>query len=147
MDQQATHQIVTQTIRNTTFTWSDRTPLEFEAVTQYEVGEPEYLKKFDLAQLTIGFEESFLQGLKDLIMQRHLKVRANTAHDEYSRVLQLFKKIQSDQTSTDLNQRLMAADKISAIDAGMLLAARTKLAQDAGWIHLRWIDQLSDWFL
>jgi len=147
MDQRTTQQIITQTLGNTTFTWSERTPLEFEAVTRYSVGEPEYPQKFDLAQLASGFEESFLLGLKDLIMQRHLKVRASTMKDEYSRVLLLFKKIQSEQTSTDLNHRLMEADKISAIDAGLLLAVRTKLAQDAGWINRQCIDKLSYWFL
>ncbi|MDB5778276.1 MAG: hypothetical protein JWP93_641 [Polaromonas sp.] len=147
MDQRTTHQIVTQTLGHTTFTWSERTPLEFEAATRYAVGEPVYQQKFDLAQLTSGFEESFLLGLKDLIMQRHLKVRASTMNGEYPKVLLLFKKIQSEQTSTDFNQRLMEAEKISVIDAGLLLAVRTKLAQDAGWIHRGSIDSLSDWFL
>ena len=147
MDQRTTHQIVTQTLGSTTFTWSERTPLEFEAVTRYSVGEPAYPQKFDLAQLTLGFEESFLLGLKDLIMQRHLKVRASTVINEYTKVMRLFKKIQSDQTSSDLNHRLMQADKISAIDAGLLLAVRAKLAQDAGWIHCLCIDSLKDWFL
>lgn len=149
MDQRTTHQIVTQTIGNTTFTWNERTPLEFEAVTRYRYAaeEPEYRQKFDLAQLTSGFEESFLLGLKDLIMQRHLKVRASTMKQEYPKVLQLFQKIQSDQTSMDLNQRLMEADKISAIDAGLLLAVRAKLAQDAAWISGSCIDRLSNWFL
>ena len=147
MDQRTTHQIVTQTLGRTTFTWSERTPLEFEAATRDAVGEPAYQQKFDLAQLTSGFEESFLLGLKDLIMQRHLKVRSSTMKDEYSKLLLLFKKIQSEQTSTDLNQRLIEADKISAIDAGLLLAVRRKLAQDVGWIHWQCIDRLSDWFL
>lgn len=147
MDQRTTHQIVTQTLGNTTFTWNERTPLEFEAVTRYAAGEPEYPQKFDLAQLTSGFEESFLLGLKDLIMQRHLKVRVASMKKEYRRVLSLFKKIQFVQTSANLNQRLMEADKISAIDAGLLLAVRTKLAQDAGWIHRKCFDNLSDWFL
>lgn len=147
MDQRTTHQMVTQTLGKTTFTWSEGTPLEFEAVTRYAVGEPAYSQKFDLAQLTSGFEESFLLSLKDLIMQRHLKVRVSTMKGEYFNVLRLFKKIQSEQTSTDLNQRLMEADKISAIDAGLLLAVRAKLAQDAGWIHWKCIEKLSDWFL
>jgi hypothetical protein len=46
----------------------------------------------------------------------------------------------------DLNQRLMEADKISTIDTGLLLAVRTKLTQDAGWIHLECIRRLRDWF-
>jgi len=147
MDQRATHRIVTQTIGKTIFTWSEGTPLEFEAVTRYAVGEPAYPQKFDLAQLTSGFEESFLLGLKDLIMQRHLKVRVTSMKVQYIKVLRLFKKVQSDQTSTDLNHRLMEADKISAIDAGLLLAVRAKLAQDVGWISGYCIDVLSEWFL
>jgi hypothetical protein len=147
MDQRTTQQIITQIIGNTTFTWSDRTPLEFEAVTRYSIGEPEYPQKFDLSQLTSGFEESFLLGLKDLIMQRHLKVRVASMKGAYTKVLRLFKKIQSDQTSTDLNHRLIEADRISAIDPGLMLAVRTRLAQDAGWISRRCIDNLSDWFL
>lgn len=147
MDQGTNHQTVAQTIGNTTFTWNDSAPLQFEAATRYEAGGPEYLQKFDLAQLTSGFEESFLLGLKDLIMQRHLKVKANTLKSEYDNVLRLFKKIQSNQTSADINQRLMEADKISAIDPGLLLAVRAKLAQDVGWIHRACIDRLSDWFL
>lgn len=146
MDQRTTNQIVTQTIGETTFTWYERTPLEFEAVTKYALGEPEYPQKFDLAQLTYGFEESFLLGLKDLIMQRHLKVRVSSMKAEYRKVLNLFWKIQSEQTSTDLNHRLMESDKISAIDAGLLLAVRAKLARDAGWIHRGCIDILKDWF-
>lgn len=147
MDQRTTHQIVTHTLGNTTFTWNERSPLEFEAVTRYAVGEPEYPQKFDLAQLTSGFEESFLLGLKDLIMQRHLKVRVTSMKVEYGSVLRLFKKIQSDQTSTDPTKRLMESDKISAIDTGVLLAVRTKLVQDAGWIKGQCIDRLKDWFL
>lgn len=147
MDQRTTHQVVTQTIGKTTFTWNERTPLEFEAVTRYKANEPSYNHKFDLTQLTSGFEESFLLGLKDLIMQRHLKVRVLTMKGEHSSVLQLFKKIQSDQTSTNLNHRLMKADKISAIDAGLMLAVRQKLAQDAGWINKVCIERLREWFL
>lgn len=147
MDHRTTHQIVTQTIGHTTFTWTERTPLEFEAVTQYKTNEPLYSEKFDLTQLTAGFEESFLLGLKDLIMQRHLKVRVSTMKGEYSTVLRLLMKIQLNQTSMDFKQRLMETDKIRAIDAGLLLAVRVKLAQDAGWIEGRSIDRLSDWFL
>jgi hypothetical protein len=62
MDQRTTHQIVTQTVGKTTFTWNERNPLEFEAVTRYAVGDPEYGQRFDLAQLTVGFEASFLLG-------------------------------------------------------------------------------------
>jgi hypothetical protein len=130
----------------TTFTWNERNPLEFEAVTRYAVGDPEYGQRFDLAQLTVGFEASFLLGLKDLIMQRHLRVRVTTMKGEYGKVLKLLKKIQYDQASMDLNQRLMEADKISTIDTGLLLAVRTKLTQDAGWIHLECIRRLRDWF-
>jgi hypothetical protein len=146
MDQRTNHMTVTQTLGKTTFTWNDSTPLEFKAVTQYAIGEPEYPQEFDLAQLTKGFEESFLLGLKDLIMQRHLKVRMRTMKHEYLSVVQLLKKIQSDQTSTDLSKRLMEANKISSIDTGLMLAVREKLAQDAGWINRRCIDCLKDWF-
>lgn len=147
MDQRSTHRIVTQTLGKTTFTWNQSTPLEFESSTRYAVGESEYTQKFDLAQLTIGFEESFLLGLKDLIMQRHLKVRVRTMMNEYGNVLLLLKKIQSDQTSTDLSKRLMESDKINAINVGLLLAVRTKLAKDAAWIQGDCIGRLSDWFL
>ena len=40
----------------------------------------------------------------------------------------------------------MEVDKITAIDSGLLLAVRAKLAHDAGWIHRRCIDDLKDWF-
>lgn len=147
MDQRTTHQTVTQTLGKTTFTWNKNTPLEFEAVTREEVGEPEYQRAFDLGQLTEGFEESVLLGIKDIIMQRHLKVRVISMTDEYGKVLRLLKKIQSDQNSTDLNKRLMEADKIIAIDSGLMIAIREKLAQDTGWIHRACIDRLRDWFL
>lgn len=146
MDQRTTHQMFTQTVGKTTFTWNESTPLEFEAMSREAVGEPEYHRKFDLAQLTPGFEESFLLGLKDLIMQRHLKVRASTMKHGWGKVVLLLKKIQSDQTSTDLSKRLMEADKITAIDSGLMIAIREKLAQDAGWIHRKCIDVLKDWF-
>lgn len=147
MDQRTTLPIVTQTVGETTFTWNESTPLEFESVTRHAAGEPDYPQKFSLTQLTSGFEESFLLSLKDLIMQRHLKVRVITMKAEYTKVLQLFKKIQFDQTSSDINQRLMESRKIRTVDAGLMLAVRTKLAQDAGWINRRCIDRLSDWFL
>lgn len=147
MDQRTTQNTVTQTVGHTAFTWSECTPLEFESATQYEAGEPKYVLKFDLGQLKSGFEESFLMSLKDLIIQRHLKIRVSTVKGEYSSVLQLLKKIQSEQTSTDLSKRLIQAQKISGIDAGLLLAVRTKLAQDIGWIKGACINRLSDWFL
>lgn len=147
MDIRTTYQTVTQTVGKTIFTWSAIAPLEFEALTQEAVGEPEYHLKFDLAQLTNGFEESFLLAIKDLIMQRSLKVRLITLKGDYGRVLRLLKKIQSDQTSTDLSKRLMEANRISAIDTGLMLAVREKLAQDIGWIHWKCIDALKDWFL
>lgn len=147
MNQRTTHQTVTQTLGKTTFTWNENTPLEFMSVTREKVGEPEYWHKFDLAQLTAGFEESFLFGLKDLIMQRHLKVRVSSMKDEYANVLRLLRKIQSNQTSTDLSKRLMEADRIIAIDSGLLISIREKLAQDTGWICRRCIDRLRDWFL
>jgi hypothetical protein len=139
--------MVTQTLGKTNFTWNESTPLEFEAVTREAVGEPEYRSQFDLAQLTAGFEESFLFGLKDLIMERRLKVRFSSALAEYRAVLLLLKKIQSDQTSSDLSKRLMEADKIIVIDSGLMIAIREKLAEDAGWVHRAGIDRLSDWFL
>lgn len=147
MDERTTHQTVTQTVGKTTFTWNESTPLKFESVTRYVTGDPEYQQKFDLTQLTPGFEESFLLGLKDLIMQRHLKARVSSMKTEYAKVVRLLKKIQSDQTSTNLNQRLMESEKISVIDSGSMLAVRTKLAQDACWINVRCIDILKDWFL
>ena len=147
MDKRATHQIVTQTVGKTIFTWFDIAPLKFEAATREAIGEPEYRLKFDLAQLTNGFEKSFLLALKDLIMQRFLKVRVRTMKNEYASVRQLFNKIQSDQTSTDLSKHLMEANRISVIDTGLMIAVRKKLAQDNGWIHRQCIDRLSDWFL
>lgn len=139
--------MVTQTLGKTTFTWNESTPLEFEAVAREAEGEPEYRREFDLAQLTAGFEESFLLGLKDLIMQRHLKVRVISMKVEYEAVLLLLKKIQSDQTSSDLSRRLMEADKITAIDTGLMITVREKLAENAGWVPLYLIDSLSNWFL
>src|SRR5215216_6515779 len=112
MDIRTTYQTVTQTVGKTIFTWSAIAPLEFKALIQEAVGEPEYHSKFDLAQLTNGFEESFLIAIKDLIMQRSLKVRLITLKGDYGRVLRLLKKIQSDQTSTDLSKRLMEAHRI-----------------------------------
>lgn len=147
MDERTTHQTVAQTVGKTTFTWNESTPLKFESVTRYAAGEPEYQQEFDLAQLNSGFEESFLLGLKDLIMLRHMKVRVTSMKGEYKNVLQLLKKIQSDQTSTDLKQRLMESEKISVIDSGLMLAVGTKLAKDARWINGYCIERLSDWFL
>lgn len=147
MDQRTTHLIITKTIGKTIFTWNESTPLIFESSTRDAVGEPEYHQKFDLAQLTWGFEESFLSALKDLVIQRHLKVRVASIKAEYDRVLLLLKKIQSDQTSADLGRRLMQANRISAIDTGLMLAIREKLAEDIGWIHRHCIDRLKDWFL
>lgn len=147
MDQRTTHQTVTQTLGRTTFIWKENTPLKFEAVNREVDREPEFRHEFDLAQLTAGFEESFLLGLKVLIMQRHLKVRIRTMKGEYGHVVRLLKKIQSDQTSADLSKRLMEADKIIAVDGGLMIAIREKLAQNTGWIHRQCIDRLSDWFL
>lgn len=147
MDQRTNQQIVTQTVGKTIFTWSDIAPLEFESATRDTVGGGEYRLKFDLAQVTNGFEESFLLAVKELIMQRFLNVRVKTMTNEYGRVLRLLKKIQSDQTCTDLSKRLMEANRISAIDTGLMLAVREKLAQDIGWIHRDCIDSLKDWFL
>ena len=146
MNQKTTNQIVTQTLGKTTFTWNESTPLEFEAVTREAEGEPEYHRKFDLAQLTAGFEESLLFDLKDLFMQRHLKIRAISVKAEHDNVVRLLKKIQSDQTSSDLSKRLMEADKITAIDTGLMIAIREKLAEDAGWVNGRYIESLCDLF-
>ncbi len=140
------HQTVTQTLGKTTFTWNEDTPLEFEAVTREAVGEPAYLRKYDLTHLVAGFEESFLLSLKALIMHRHLTVRVVSVNKEYGDILRLLKRVQSDQTSMDLNKRLMQADKISAIDSGLMFAIREKLAEDAGWIHRDCIGVLSRWF-
>lgn len=147
MDHRTTHQMFTQTLGKTTFTWNENTPLEFEAVTRDAVGEPDYHLKFDLAQLSTGFEESFLLALKDLIMQRYLKVRVSSMKNEYDSALRLLRKIQSEQTSPDLSKRLMEAKKITGIDTGLMIAIREKLAQDTGWIHRTCIDRLSAWFL
>ncbi len=146
MNQKTTNQIVTQTLGKTTFTWNESTPLEFEAVTREAEGEPEYHRKFDLSQLTAGFEESFLFDLKDLFMQRHLKVRAISVKNQHDNVVRLLNKIQSDQTSPDLSKRLMEADKITAIDTGLMIAIREKLAEDAGWIKGAYIESLCDLF-
>ena len=135
MDQRTAHQTVTQTLGKTIFTWSESAPLEFETATRDAVGEPEYRLKFSLAQLTNGFEESFLLALKDLIMQRFLKVRVRTMKNEYASVRQLFNKIQSDQTSTDLSKHLMEANRISVIDTGLMIAVRKSwLRTMAGFI-------------
>jgi hypothetical protein len=146
MDQRAAPQIVTQTLGKTTFTWSENTPLIFVSLTHEAVGEPKYRKEFDLTQLTQAFEESFLLALKDLIMQRFLKVRVRTMKSEYAAVLQLLRKIQSDQTSPDVNKHLMEAHRISSIDSGLLLAIREKLAECANWINVGCVDRLSEWF-
>jgi hypothetical protein len=147
MTRESSDQIFTQTVGQTIFTWGEGAPLRFQAVTQYGPREPEYPRDFDLTKLTGAFDSSFLLSLKDLIMQRHLKVKLRTIGNEYESVLRLLSKIQSDQTSTDPKERLMEADTISAIDAGLMVAITAKLAQDAGWINGLCIDRLSDWFL
>jgi len=147
MTRSTSDQIVTQTIGHTTFLWDERTPLAFNTVTRYGPGEPDYPHRFDLSELVLGFEVKFLLRLKDLIMQRHFKVKAATIEGEYRTVLRLLKKIQSHQTSPDPEQRLMEVEKISAIDDGLLAAITAKLADDNGWIHGKCIDRLHDWFL
>ncbi|CAM8668021.1 DNA_BRE_C domain containing protein [Comamonadaceae bacterium] len=146
MDQKAAHQTVTQTLGKTTFSWNESTPLLFVALSQESVGEPQYRQEFDLAELTIAFEESFLLALKDLIMQRFLKVRVKTMKSEYGAVLLLLRKIQSDQASTVFSKRLMETNRISSIDSGLMLAIRQKLAEATNWINVACIDRLSEWF-
>lgn len=147
MTQSTFDQAVTQTVGYTTFLWDERTPLKFNSVTRYGPGEPEYPKTFDLSELVNGFEVKFLLGVKDLIMQRHLKVKAATIEKEYRQVLRLLKKIESHQTSPNPVERLMEGDRISAIDNGLMAAITAKLADDTSWIHGDCIDRLHDWFL
>lgn len=146
MAQKNTQQVVTQTIAYTVFTWFDHMPLEFEAVTQYAVGEPAYSHKFNLVQLTAGFKESFLLGLKELFMQRHIKGKARTVNNDFRLTVQLLKRIQSDQTSADLSRRLMVTEKIVAIDSGLMVAIRVKLAEDSRWIPMPCMATLNTLF-
>lgn len=147
MKENSSGQTVTQTVGYTTFSWEERAPLKFDAVTRYAAWEPDYSLSFDLGELRTAFEMPFLLCLKDLIMQRHLKVKVNSMKEEYHTVLRLLRKIQSDQISPDPKKRLMEAEKISSIDSGLMVAVTAKRAHDAGWINGRCIDYLKDWFL
>jgi hypothetical protein len=137
MKENSSGQTVTQTVGYTTFSWEEHAPLKFNSVTRYAASEPDYSSSFDLGELTAAFEMSLLLCLKDLIMQRHLKVKVNSMKEEYHTVLRLLKKIQSDQISPDPKKRLMEAEKISAIDSGLMVAVTAKRANDAGWINGR----------
>jgi hypothetical protein len=147
MTQSTPSQTVTQTFGSTSFSWEEHTPLRFDAVSRYGRGEPDYPESFDLSDLAVGFEVTFLLSLKDLVMQRHLKIKAITMRKEYSSVLRLLKKIQSHQMSSDPKERLMEGGRISVIDAGLMVAITAKLAEDGAWIHGTCIDCLKDWFL
>jgi hypothetical protein len=135
-----------QTVGDTVFTWEEREPLKFHALTQYGAGAPKYPQAFDLTSLIGEFSEALLLGLKDLVMQRHLKVKVLSIRSEYSDVLQLLKKIQSAQVSFESGDRLLNVEEIAAIDPSLMLAITARLAEDPSWIRYDCISRLSDWF-
>jgi hypothetical protein len=138
--------IITETVAFTTFTWQEANPLKWEAITQIDEASPKYPQRFDLSDLIDGFEESFLQALKDLIIGRFRRVKPRSIEAEYGEVKRLLMRIQVDQTSEVVGDRLIRDKRIRAVNSGLLVAITAKLADEPNWIAQGCIGRLKDWF-
>jgi len=133
---------VVQVIGENTFEWDEAAPLVFSMIGQ-DKGVT-YTDAFDLSDLNC-FAHELLLGIKDIVLNRSMKLKRSSLVMEFAQVKRLLKAIEKAQSSLDESQHLMAGS-IGKIDQAFMLALRERLAADPKWVHPSYLQTLRTWF-
>lgn len=133
---------VVQVIGENTFAWDEAAPLVFSMIGQ-DKGVT-YTDAFDLSDLNC-FTHELLLGIKDIVLNRSMKVKRSSLVGEFAKVKRLLKAIEKAQSSLDESQHLMTGS-IGKIDQAFMLALRERLAADLNWIGRHCLQSLRCWF-
>ena len=112
---------VVQVIGENTFAWDEAAPLVFSMIGQDK--QVTYTDAFDLSDLNC-FTHELLLGIKDIVLNRSMKVKRSSLVTEFAQVKRLLKAIEKAQSSLDESQHLMTGS-IGKIDQAFMLRFRT----------------------